>query len=349
MKSKSVSDTLERYSRQILFSEVGSQGQQHLIESRVAIVGCGALGTVQAEILCRAGIGHLTLIDRDFVEKSNLQRQTLFNEQDAENSLPKAIAVKQHLNKINSLVDVEAQVVDLNYLNAESLMEGIDCILDGTDNFETRFLLNDISYKKRIPWIYGAAVGSSGLTMTIIPGQTPCFRCIMESLPLPGSTPTCDTAGILSPIASIVSSLQVTEAIKILTGKTTQINSKLLCLDIWKNSWQWLEIASSSKSHDCPVCHSGKLEFLKGNHSTSTTTLCGRDSVQIFQSEGKKVNLPELGRRLQLLGTVSFNRFLLRFKCKDAEIIVFLDGRSIVKGTSNHQLARSLYSRYIGN
>lgn len=344
-----MSDILERYSRQILFPEVGRQGQQRLIESRVAIVGCGALGTVQAESLCRAGVGNLRLIDRDFVEKSNLQRQTLFTEEDAQKTLPKAIAAKQHLNKINSLVNIEAKVLDLNYQNVESLMEGIDCVLDGTDNFETRFLLNDVSQQKKMPWIYGAAVGSSGLTMTIIPGQTPCFRCIMESLPLPGTTPTCDTAGILSPVAHIVSSIQVTEAIKILIGKTQQINSKLLCFDIWKNSWQWLEIASSRESHDCPVCHSGQLDFLKGKQSTLTTTLCGRNSVQIFQSKTKDVNLPELARRLQLLGTVSFNRFLLRFKCKDAEIIVFLDGRSIVKGTNNHQLARSLYSRYIGN
>ena len=304
-----MSDPPSRYSRQILFPELGRKGQNRLINSQVVIVGCGALGTVQAESLSRAGIGTIRLIDRDFIEESNLQRQTLFTEQDMRESLPKAVAAKRHLEEINSSVQVDAQVADLNYRNVESLVEGADCILDGTDNFEARFLLNDVSQKHQIPWIYGAAVGSQGLTMTIVPGQTPCLRCVFESPPPPGATPTCDTAGVLAPAVNLVASLQVAEAFKILTGQLRRINRKLVCLDVWQNTWQRLEIASSRNGGDCPACHLGRYDFLEGEQGSSATVLCGRDSVQINQSQGQCLNFPQLAERLELLGSVSYNRF----------------------------------------
>ena len=344
-----MSDPPSRYSRQILFAEMGKVGQNRLLRSRVVIVGCGALGTVQAEALTRAGVGRLTLIDRDFIEESNLQRQTLFTEEDVREGLPKAVAARRHLQAINSSVAVEARVEDLNYRNAESLVEGADCILDGTDNFETRFLLNDVSQKRRIPWIYGAAVGSQGLTMTIVPGRTPCLRCVFESPPPPGTAPTCDTAGVLAPAVNLVASLQVAEALKILAGRLERINRCLASLDVWRNTWRRLEIESSRTSDDCPACHLGRYDFLEGERESSAAVLCGRDSVQINQPRGNHLDFPQLGRRLELLGSVSYNRFLLRFRLKEIEIAVFPDGRSIVKGTRDPQEARSLYSRYIGS
>lgn len=344
-----MSDPPSRYSRQILFTEIGAAGQKRLLDSRVVIVGCGALGTVQAEALTRAGVGRILLIDRDFIEESNLQRQTLFTEEDVQEGLPKAVAAKQRLQSINSSVTVEARVEDLNYRNAESLIDGADCILDGTDNFEARFLLNDVSQKRQIPWIYGAAVGSQGLTMTIVPGQTPCLRCVFESPPPLGTTHTCETAGVLAPTVNLVASLQVAEALKILTGRLERINQRLASLDVWRNTWQHLEIESSRTTGDCPACHLGHYDFLEGKREYSATVLCGRNSVQISQPHGKHLDFPQLGRRLELLGTVSYNRFLFRFQMKKIEIAVFPDGRSIIKGVRDPQEARSLYSRYIGN
>ena len=344
-----MSDPPSRYSRQILFEEIGTAGQERLLRSRVVIVGCGALGTVQAEALTRAGVGRLRLIDRDFIEESNLQRQTLFTEEDVREGLPKAVAARRRLQAINSSTAVEDRVEDLNYRNAESLLEGSDCILDGTDNFEARFLLNDVSQKQRIPWIYGAAVGSEGLTMTIVPGRTPCLRCVFESPPPPGTTPTCDTAGVLAPAVNLVASLQVAEALKILTGRLERVNRSLVSLDVWRNTWRPVEIQSSRTDSDCPACHLGRYDFLEGERESLAAILCGRDSVQISQAPGKHLDFPQLGRRLEPLGSVSYNRFLLRFRLNEIEIAVFADGRSIVKGTRDPQEARSLYSRYIGN
>ena len=343
-----MSDLPSRYSRQILFPGLGKKGQDRLIQSRVVIVGCGALGTVQAESLCRAGVGNLLIVDRDFIEESNLQRQVLFTEQDMRESIPKAVAAKRRLEQINSLVRVEAQVTDVNYRNVESLVAGADCILDGTDNFESRYLLNDVSQKHQIPWVYGGVVGSKGLTMTIVPGKTPCLRCVFESPPSPGTTPTCDTAGVLSPAINVIASLQVAETFKILTGKIKQINRKLLCVDIWQNTWQFLATEASEKRADCPTCHSATFDFLDGQKGSSVTSLCGRNSVQINQIERQHLNLPQLAQRLQLLGSVSCNQFFLRFKLKKIEIAVFPDGRAIIRGTRDQQVARSLYSRYIG-
>ena len=339
---------LQRYSRQILFREIGEIGQQRLSKSRVAILGCGALGTVQADALCRAGVGFLRIADRDFIEESNLQRQTLFSEEDVRLGLPKAVAAQKRLNQINSQVRIEANVTDVNSNNIERLVENMNCILDATDNFETRFLINDVAIKHRIPWVYGAAVGSSGLSMTIVPQQTPCLRCVFESLPPPGTSPTCDTAGVLASIVNVVASIQVAEAVKILTGNVHRINRKLLSFDVWGNRWKELELAGVTEQGDCPCCKLRRFDFLEGKAETTAGVLCGRDSVQISLPEGSRLNFEDLARRLQPIGSVQFNEFLLRFQAGPYEIAVFPDGRGIVRGTKDTQVARSVYARYIG-
>jgi adenylyltransferase/sulfurtransferase len=342
-----VTELSSRYSRQILFREIGADGQQRLTENRAVILGCGALGTVQAETLCRAGVGKLRIIDRDFVEESNLQRQTLFTEDDARGALPKAVAAQRRLGQINSEVRVEALVADINPNNIESLVQGAACILDATDNFETRFLINDAAIKHKIPWVYGAAVGSYGVSMTIVPQQTPCLRCVLEKLPAPGSSPTCDTAGVLSPIVNMIASVQVAEALKILSGNIQRINRRMLCFDVWENSYRQIEIANVTDEGDCPCCQLGRFEFLEGVGSAATT-LCGRDSVQISVRQGSGINLKELAQRLKAVGKVQINEFLLRLTVDQFEIAVFPDGRGIVRGTKDAQVARSLYAKYVG-
>ena len=336
-----------RYSRQILFGEIGVNGQQRLTESLVVILGCGALGTVQAEALCRAGVGRLSIIDRDFVEESNLQRQTLFTEDDARGAMPKAVAAQRRLAHINSEVRVEALVADIHSKNIEGLVQGAACILDATDNFETRFLINDAAIKHGIPWVYGAAVGSYGVSMTVLPQDTPCLRCVLEKLPAPGSSPTCDTAGVLSPIVNVIASVQVAEALKILSGNISRINRRMLCFDVWENSYRQIEIANVRDEGDCPCCQQRRFEFLEGVGSAATT-LCGRDSVQISVRDGSRLNLKELAQRLKAVGKVQINEFLLRLTVDQFEIAVFPDGRGIVRGTKDAQVARSLYARYVG-
>ncbi|MEW5978043.1 MAG: ThiF family adenylyltransferase [Acidobacteriota bacterium] len=348
MALRNMSQLNERYSRQMLFPEIGEPGQKKLNESRVAILGCGALGTVQADALCRAGVGWLRIVDRDFIEESNLQRQTLFSEEDVRAGLPKAIAAQRRLRQINSRVEIDAQVTDINHHNIESLVQGASCVLDATDNFETRFLINDVAVKHRIPWIYGAAVGSYGLSMAVVPGKTPCLRCVFETMPPPGMSPTCDTAGVLSSIVNIVASLQVAEALKILTGNWHRLHGKMLYCDIWENVWRRFEVAGAREQGDCPACQRNEFEFLEGKHGSSVTTLCGRDSVQINLPGEHQVDFQQLASRLKGLGAVSFNRFLLRFAVESYEITVFSDGRSIVKGTKDSNIARSLYAKYIG-
>jgi molybdopterin/thiamine biosynthesis adenylyltransferase len=339
---------IERYSRQMLFPEIGESGQLKLVQSKVAILGCGALGTVQADALCRAGVGFLRIVDRDFIEESNLQRQTLFSEEDVQAGLPKAVAAQKRLRQINSQVTVDALVADVNYKNIESLVEGVDLILDATDNFETRFLLNDVAVKHRKPWIYGASVGSYGLSMTVIPHETPCLRCIFETMPPPGMSPTCDTAGVLASIVNIIASIQVAEALKILTGNLHRINRKMIYFDVWENSWKRFEIASAKEQGECPVCKMGRYEFLEGKEGSTVTTLCGRNSVQINQSGGHQLDFEHLAHRLKPLGVVHFNKFLLKFEVDAYEIAVFPDGRGIVKGTKDPNVARSVYAKYVG-
>lgn len=332
----------------MLFPEVGQKGQERLLQSKVAILGCGALGTVQADALCRAGVGTLRIIDRDFIEETNLQRQTLFSEEDVREGLPKAVAAQRRLQQVNSLVRVEPLVTDVNYKNIESLIEGADLLMDATDNFETRFLLNDVAVKHRKPWIYGASVGSYGLSMTVIPHETPCLRCIFETMPPPGMSPTCDTAGVLASIVNVIASIQAAEAIKILTGNLHRINRKMIFFDVWENSWKRFEIAGAKDQGECPACKLGKYEFLEGKEGSSVTTLCGRNSVQINQPAGHQLDFELLASRLSPIGTVQFNKFLFRFAVDNYEVAVFPDGRGIVKGTKDPNVARSIYAKYVG-
>ncbi|HKX26366.1 MAG TPA: ThiF family adenylyltransferase [Blastocatellia bacterium] len=340
--------TLERYSRQILFSGIGPDGQERLTNSHAVIVGCGALGAMQAEMLARAGVGRLRLIDRDFVEESNLQRQIMFEESDVADKLPKAIAAESHVKRINSAIAVEAVVKDVNYTNVESLIHDADVVLDGTDNFEARFLLNDAAMKLNRPWIYGAAVGSYGVQMTIRPHLGPCLRCVFPEMPAPGTTPTCDTAGVILPIIATVASHQVAEALKLLTGRTDQLHGSLLQFDVWENRSTRVRTEGLRGAGRCRVCDEGQYDFLTARAGQLVTTLCGRNAVQITPAAGRPIIFAELAERLRGSGQVSYNRYLLKFKSGEHEITVFPDARSIIKGTDDPNFARSLYARFIG-
>jgi adenylyltransferase/sulfurtransferase len=338
----------ERYSRQVLFSGIGEAGQGRLLDSCAVIIGCGALGAVQAETLARAGVGQLILIDRDFVEESNLQRQIMFEESDARERLPKAVAAQRRIARVNSAIKVEAIVTDVNFKNIEELIAGADVVLDGTDNFETRFLINDACVKLNKAWIYGAAVGSYGLTMTVLPHETPCLRCVLETMPEPGTGETCDTAGVLMPIISIIASLQAAEAIKILTGQKEKLHGSLIRFDVWDFQMNKISLANFAGQEDCPVCAENRFEFLRGAGRQVAVSLCGRNAVQIGQSNSSKIDFKALAERLKPLGEVAFNDFLLRFRVEDFDITVFRDARSIIKGTADINIARGIYARYIG-
>lgn len=332
-----------RYSRQTLFPGIGEEGQRRLGNSYVVIIGCGALGAIIATSLVRAGVGKVRIIDRDFIEDHNLQRQVLFDEDDIKNQLPKAVAAEQHLKKVNSSVEVEGIVADVNYTNIEKLTSGADLILDGLDNFETRFLINDVSLKHKIPWIYGGAISSLGMTMTIIPGETPCFRCVMPGEPSVRMSLTCDTAGVISPAPFIIGSLESAEAMKILVG-ARNINRNLIYIDVWEGTFRHLKISSRS---DCPACR-GTYEFLKGQFEVECNSLCGQTAVQVMNPHVDKISLEELAARLKPLGKVTYNQFMLTFIVDGHEMVVFSDGRAIVKNTQDTSLARGLYAKYIG-
>lgn len=334
---------IDRYSRQTLFPGIGKKGQRRLGNCCVAIVGCGALGTIIATSLVRAGVGKVKIIDRDFIEYHNLQRQVLFDEEDIRDGLPKAIAAERHLRKVNSLVDVEGIVADFNYTNAERFTAGTDLILDGLDNLETRLLINDVSLKHDIPWIYGGAISSYGMTMNIIPGETACFRCYYPAIPYPGAIATCDTVGIIGPAPFVIGSLQAAEAMKILVG-AAEINRKLLLIDVWKRSFVQLDIVTR---RDCPTC-SGKYEFLDGKFGVRVTSLCGQNAVQVSNSKIGGISFKELETRLKAVGEVKYNEFMLHFIVDGREMVIFPDGRAIVKNTSDESLAKGLYAKYIG-
>ena len=337
----------ERYSRQILFREIGKAGQEQLLNSRVLLVGCGALGASHAEMLARAGVGKLRIVDRDFVEFTNLQRQTLFKESDATERLPKAIAAKNRIGEINSEVEVEAVIADVNYSNIESLIYGCDLVLDGTDNFQVRYLLNDACVKHSKTWIYGAAVSSYGTTMTIIPGETPCLRCIFDEMPDAGSSPTCDTAGVIMPIIATVSATQVAEALKILVGDRASLHRSLMQFDLWANDRQRIKLGEPNP--DCKTCGQRIFEFLDAESPEFSAVLCGRNAVQIAPPTTTELDLANLADKLRNISDVKKNEYLVRFTSGENEITVFSDGRAIVKGTDDISVARSLYSRYIGS
>lgn len=333
----------ERYSRQILFSGIGEAGQENLLRARAAIVGCGALGTFHAAALARAGIGHITIIDRDYVEPSNLQRQWLFEESDAAEALPKAAAAERRLAQINSSVQVRGVVADLTASNVAELLAGAQVILDGTDNFDTRYLINDFAVSRGIPWIYGAAVGSYGLTMPVLPDRTACLRCVYPDPPQ-GVQPTCETAGVLNVIASAVASLQVGEALKILCGRADLVQARITTVDIWQGGVRQIEMPR--RDPDCPACGHRQFPYLEETRR-APARLCGRNAVQI-QERVQTLDLGELKARLERLGEVRANEFALRFFVAPYELTVFPDGRAIIKGTSDTGVARSLYARYVG-
>lgn len=321
-------------------------GQEKLLASRVLILGCGALGASHAEMLSRAGVGNLRCVDRDFVEFSNLQRQTLFKESDAAERLPKAIAAKKRIAEINSEIEVDAIVADVNNSNVESLVDGCDLVLDGTDNFQVRYLLNDACVKHRKTWIYGAAVSSYGTTMTVIPGETPCLRCIFEEMPDAGSSPTCDTAGVIMPIISSISSIQVSEAIKVLVGDFDSLHRSLVQIDIWANDWR--KIMLTRPNEDCVCCVQRRFEFLEAGSQEFSAVLCGRNAVQIAPPGRIDLDLAQLAAKLSALGEVKQNEYLVRFSVDGKEVTVFSDARAIIKGTDDVSVARSLYARYLG-
>lgn len=334
----------ERFSRQIRFAPFGEEGQRNLAASTAAIVGCGALGTVQAALLARAGVGTLRLIDRDYVEESNLQRQILYTEEDARTGLPKAEAARRHLLAANSGVRIEALVADLNPADAEDLLGGADVILDGTDNFETRMLINDYSVREGVPWIYGAAVGSYGIAMPVLPDDSACFRCVYPDPP-GGVQPTCETAGVLGPVTSLIGSIQTMEALKILAGRASSVRRKIFRADLWVGPVR--ETAMPERDPSCPTCGRRDFAFLLGRHR-APVSLCGRNAVQIHE-RSRPLNLTALAARLEGLGSVRANEFALRFHDGEHEVTVFPDGRAIVKGTTDVGVARSVYSRYVGN
>lgn len=344
--------TENRYSRQIRFSGIGEAGQQRLSQSKVLLCGCGALGTALADTLIRAGVGFLRIVDRDFVDVTNLQRQVLFDEQDIADNLPKAVAAATKLSRINSQVTIESHVADFDQRNCHNFAAGVDLILDGTDNFETRFLINDLALDTGIPWVYAGVVGSHGQTMAIFPHQSACLRCVIESPPDPGTNETCDTAGVIAPAIQMVTALQSTMALKILSGQQQLVSPQLTIVDVWEGTLRQMNLEGLRDRGACPACGTEqRRDWLRGGLGSHSTILCGRNSVQISPAEPAQLALEALAAELSLLGKVVKNAFLIRFTPTgtDQQLTVFRDGRAIIQGTEEISVARSLYARYLGN
>jgi adenylyltransferase/sulfurtransferase len=334
----------DRYSRQTLFREIGPEGQKKLAQARVGIVGCGATGSALASLLARSGVGLLRIVDRDYVESSNLQRQSLFDETDAQESVPKALAAVRQIGHFNSQVVLESHVADLIPANADTLLGGVDLILDGTDNFETRYLINDYAVKNSVSWIYAAAVGSYGVTMNILPGETACLACMFPDPPH-GTVETCETAGILNSAVNLIASIAATEAVKFLVGARANMRRTLLSWDVWKNDSA--EVSAAHPRAGCRACGERDFVHLAGA-GRPHITLCGRNSVQIHERQ-RPVDFAEMSARLQPLGSVRHNEFVLKFWREPYEMTLFPDGRAIIKGTTDTAIARSLYARYVGS
>ena len=334
----------QRYSRQIRYSGIGEEGQNRILQGRVAVVGCGALGSVQAEALARAGVGFIRVIDRDYIEFSNLQRQLLFDEHDAEAASPKAIAAAKRMRAINSEIEIEPVIADLTPSNADELLADVHLILDGTDNFETRYLINDFAVSRGLPWIYGAAVGSYGLKMPVLPGRTCCLRCVFPEPPS-GVQPTCETAGVLGPITMTIGALQAADALKILAGHTDRVVAQITIVDVWTG--EILQTRQPAPRAACPACGRREFVYLEGK-TRPPISLCGRNAVQIHDRT-RHVDLQQLATQLQAVGTVRANEFALRAQIAPYELTVFPDGRAIIKGTTDVAIARSLYAKYVGN
>jgi adenylyltransferase/sulfurtransferase len=337
----------ERYVRQVRFAPWGEQGQRRLAGSAAMVCGCGALGSMAANILVRAGVGRVRIVDRDFVETSNLQRQVLFDEDDVAGQLPKAVAAAEKLRRVNSEVCVEAVVADVEPGNVESLCRDVQVIVDGTDNFETRFLLNDVAVKHGIPWVYGGCLGAEGQTMTILPGETACLRCLMPDCPPPGTLPTCDTAGILAPVVGLIAAIEAMEAMKILSGNRATVSRELTVVDLWRNQSRKLNLDTLRERADCPCCKRREFAWLWGKQGSRWAVLCGRNAVQLSPPPGA-VSLDALAARLEGVGPLVRNPFLLRLSVEGYQLTVFADGRAIIGGTSDPATARGVYARYLG-
>ncbi|HWL95297.1 MAG TPA: ThiF family adenylyltransferase [Phycisphaerae bacterium] len=339
-----------RYSRQILYEHFGPAAQEKLRAARVTLIGCGALGTVLANTLARAGVGLLRIVDRDFVELNNLQRQVLFDEQDVRDGTPKAVAAAAALAKINSEIAIEPVVADAHPGNIEVFADGANVILDGTDNFETRYLINDTAVKHAIPWVYGACVSAEGMVMPILPGETPCLRCIFDEPPPAGASPTCDTVGVLAPIVQVVASLQAMEAMKILIGRKDALNRKLLQINVWTGAFTAFDMQPALDGGECDCCKERNFIYLKGSATGRTVSLCGRDAVQVRPASDIRIVLEDVLARVAPAARSAprLNRYLLRFEVDDYEITLFRGGRAIIKGVSSAEEGKTIYARYIG-
>jgi len=343
---------LERYSRQVLCERIGADGQRRLMDGRVLLVGCGALGTVLATTLVRAGVGFVRICDRDDIDLNNLQRQVLFDEADIARGLPKAIAAADKLRLANSAVTIEPVVADVNCDNIERLAGDVQLILDGTDNFETRYLINDVAVKSGTPWVYGAVIGTTGLLMPVLPGETACLRCVFEAAPPPEMSPTCDTAGVIGPVVNVVASLQCVEAFKLLMGKREEVNRGLTTIDVWSGRVSQLSVQPVRGDAPCLCCGRRDFAYLDGKMMSSTTTLCGRNAVQIAPAAGAavRVDFDAIAEKLAKAarGPVSRSRFMVRADIDGYSVTVFADGRAIIKGTKIADEARTVYAKYVG-
>jgi molybdopterin/thiamine biosynthesis adenylyltransferase len=338
--------SMERYSRQLILPGWGREGQQLLAGKTAVIVGCGALGSHVASHLVRAGVGRLVLADRDFVEWNNLPRQALYDEASAAGALPKAVAAAKRLREINSQAHIEEHVVDVNADTVEDLIAGADVVLDGADNFEVRYLVNEACVKNGTPWVYGGVLGTYGLTAAILPGQTPCLRCLLGPLPPPGSVPTCETAGVLGPAVAVVAALEVVEGLKILMDREGELLRSLVMVDVWTGDFDRAQTQKGPTP--CPVCDERHFELLEVERGSTTAVLCGRNAVQVSPWPAQDVDLPTLADRLAGMGPVTVNEYLVRVNVEEHELTVFPDGRAIVKGTDDPARARALYARYVG-
>ena len=338
--------SLERYSRQMLLPGWGEQGQRLLGTKTAVVVGCGALGSHVASHLVRAGVGRLILADRDFVEWHNLPRQALYSEEDAEAGTPKAVAAARRLRQINSRVEINEHVVDVNADTVEDLISGSDLVLDGADNFEVRYLVNEACVKHGIPWVYGGVLGTYGLMAPILPGKTPCLRCLLGPMPAPGAVPTCETAGVLGAVVATIAALEATEGLKLLLGREDEVLRSLAMVDVWKGDMERVETHKGAAS--CPVCDEGRYELLEADLGAAAVVLCGRTAVQITPRPALRLDLTDLAERLGGTGLVSANEYLLRLEVEGVQLTVFTDGRTIVKGTDDAARARTLFARYVG-
>jgi molybdopterin/thiamine biosynthesis adenylyltransferase len=340
---------LSRYVRQMRYAPLGVAGQRTLGESTALVVGCGALGSVIANLLARAGVGHLRIVDRDFLELNNLQRQVLYDEDDVASGLPKAIAARNRLVRINSQITIEAEVCDVDHANIARLARGVQVIVDGTDNFETRYLLNDASLKFGIPWVYGGCIGAEGQTLTVVPGKSPCLRCLMPDPPPPGSTETCDSAGILGTIIGVIASIEAGEALKILSGNTAAVSRTWNVVDLWENSIRQIKLDNFKPTSECPACTGREFPWLEGMRGSHTAVLCGRNAVQLSFPGRENVSLDAIVEKLSAVGTVTRNKYLVRAQIAAFQVTVFPDGRAVIGGTEDVTEARSIYAKYIGN